>query len=161
MTFLKNIIIDQPERIQHTLGVPANMNVGTRIPCNSTTIQGISNSSGQLVIDSGKSVLLTAGAFIDKRTSYNSGYLKYQWYDVTNSQWIGRSCIISTAKWNVNVRYKVQQFARCVLITSSQKTVELRIKEINNVSSINEFYNGTNNFNTIMTASPWYSVLCF
>lgn len=160
MSYIKNFIINQPDRVQHTLSTPADLNVGTRIPCNSVTIQGISNSNGQLVIDSGKSVLLTAGAYIHKGSN-ESGYLIYQWYDVTNSTWLGRSCIASGAKWDNNTRYKIQQFARCVLITSSQTTVELRIKEISNISNINEYSDGTNDFASYHTASPWYSVLCF
>jgi hypothetical protein len=159
MTYAPFLANPDVNKTQSTLGVPADLNVNTRIPCTSATHTGITNSNGQLVISSGLSVLLTASAFIDKRTTYTGGYMVFQWYDVTNSVWLGKDCQLSTATWNDNThRYKSESFARCVLITTSQTTVELRIKSILNCTAINEEYNGSIVFGR---PTPWYSILSF
>lgn len=158
MTYLPFISNPSSNKSQGSLGVPANLNVNTRIPCTSVTHTGITNSSGQLVISSGLSVLLTASAFLVRGTT--GGYLVYQWYDVTNSAWLGRACQISTAKYtDNNHRYRSQSFARCVLVTTAQTTVELRIKSILNTSRINELNDGSTDFTG--RANPWYSILSF
>lgn len=162
MTYAPFLANPNANKTQSTLDVPANLNVNTLIPCTAVTHTGITNSGGQLVISSGLSVLLTASCTIDRGTTYTGGYLVFQWYDVTNSAWLGKDCQISTAKWDSNThRYKSESFARCVLITSSQITVELRIKSILNCSSVNELYDGATNFAELGIASPWYSILSF
>lgn len=161
MTYIPFIKNPDADKTQTTLGVPANLNVNTRIPCTSITHTGITNSSGQLVINSGLSVLLTGACLIDRRTTYTGGYLVFQWYDVTNSAWIGRSCQLSTASWNNNThRYRSESFARCVVIATAQITIELRIKSILNVSAINEQYDGSS-IPASSWPSPWYSMLSF
>ena len=158
MTYIPFFENPNADKSQGELGIPANLNVNTRIPCTSVTHSGISNSSGQLIVNSGLSVLLTASAFLVRDTA--GGYLVYQWYDVTNSSYIGRSCQISTAIWtDNNHRYSSQSFARCVLITTAQTTVELRIKSILNTSAINELSDSSTDFTG--RASPWYSMLSF
>jgi hypothetical protein len=159
MTYAPFLANPDVNKSQSTLGVPADLNVNTRIPCTSITHSGITNSNGQLVISSGLSVLLTASAFIDKRLTYTGGYMVFQWYDVTNSVWLGKDCQLSTSTWNDNThRYKSESFARCVLITTAQTTVELRIKSILNCTAINEEYDGSTIFGR---PSPWYSILSF
>lgn len=159
MTYAPFLANPDANKSQSTLGVPADLNVNTRIPCTAVTHTGITNSNGQLIISSGLSVLLTASAFIDKRPTYTGGYMVFQWYDVTNSAWLGKDCQISTAKWDDNThRYKSESFARCVLITTTQTTVELRIKSILNCTAINEEYDGSTIFGR---PSPWYSILSF
>jgi hypothetical protein len=161
MTYIPFLANPDADKTQSTLGVPANLNVNTQIPCTAVTHTGITNSNGQLVISSGLSVLLTASAFIDRRTTYTGGYMVFQWYDVTNSAWIGKDCQISTATWDSNThRYKSESFARCVLITTSQITVELRIKSILNCTTINEAYDGSS-IPSSSWPSPWYSILSF
>jgi len=158
MTYIPFFENPNADKSQGVLGVPANLNVNTRIPCTSVTHSGISNSSGQLVINSGLSVLLTASAFLVRDTT--GGYLVYQWYDVTNSSWLGRACQISTALYTDDAnRYSSQSFARCVLVTTAQTTVELRIKSILNTSAINELSDSSTDFSG--RASPWYSILSF
>ena len=161
MTYIPFINNPDADKSQTTLGVPANLNVNTQIPCTSVTHTGITNSSGQLVINSGLSVLLTASCYIDRRTTYTGGYMVFQWYDVTNLSWIGRSCQVSTASVSDNVnRYRNGSFARCVLITTAQTTVELRIKSILNTTAINERYDGSS-VPANSWPSPWYSILSF
>jgi len=158
MTYIPFFENPNADKSQGVLGVPANLNVNTRIPCTSVTHSGISNSSGQLVINSGLSVLLTASAFLVRDTT--GGYLVYQWYDVTNSSYVGRACQISTALYTDDAnRYSSQSFARCVLVTTAQTTVELRIKSILNTSAINELSDSSTDFSG--RASPWYSILSF
>ena len=158
MTYIPFVSSPSSNKSQGSLGVPANLNVNTQIPCTSVTHTDITNSSGQLVINSGLSVLLTASAFLVRDTT--GGYLVYQWYDVTNSSWLGRACQISTALYtDNNHRYSSQSFARCVLITTAQTTVELRIKSILNTSAINELSDGSTDFTG--RANPWYSILSF
>lgn len=167
MTYSPFLANPEADKTQSTLGVPANLNVNTRIPCTSVTHTGITNANGQLVISSGLSVLLTASCFTTRQvtsTNYGvPGYLVFQWYDVTNSTWLGKDCQISTALYNNSNRYLSQSFARCVLITTAQTTVELRIKAITSGSThVNEFYDGATNFHDYeWTGSPWYSILSF
>jgi len=162
MTFTKVFEIRGVDRVQSTLTVPVNLNVNTRIPCTHETISGITFSNGQMTIDAGKNVLLSAGAFISRGTIYNAGYLEYQWYNVTSSTWIGRSCTVGTNKWNYNTeRFMNSAFARCVVIPSVQTTVELRIKNIHQVTNINETSDNGTNFEELYYPSPWYSVLAF
>ena len=173
MTFF---LINTPESSQQSQGVleaAASATANVRMPCSSITHTGLTvNGSGQLVLSSGYTHILTAapymeGPFASYGTSTGSHFLVTQWYDVTNSQWLGVQSRLA-CNYSNNTYDKRGSVARCLVTPSVSTTVEARIVSVVSTGTlaanliVNEFtYTASIGRPANMYGSPWYSVISF
>ena len=173
MTFF---LINSPANSQQSQGVlegASTVSANERMPCSTITHTGLTvNASGQLVLSAGYTHILTASAyqevpFASYGTSSGSHFLTSQWYDVTNSQFIGVQSKIA-CNYSNNQYDKRGSVARCLVTPSVSTTVELRIVSESSTGSlaadkiVNEFtYSASINRPPNMYGSPWYSVISF
>lgn len=173
MTFF---LMQKPKVSQQSQGVleaAASATANERMPCSSITHTGLTvNGSGQLVLSSGYTHILTAspymeGPFASYGTSSGSHILIAQWYDVTNSQWLGVQSRIA-CNYSNNSNDKRGSAARCLVTPSVATTVEARIVSVTSTGSlaadlvVNNFtYTTSISRPAKMYGSPWYSVISF
>lgn len=152
MTFIINQVAESSNQSQSTLLAPASAAAGQRMPCSSITHTGLTvNANGQLVLSAGYTFLLMASHYIERVSGY--GNIESQWYDVTNSTYVGRSL----KNWlnTSNTGGKRTSIARCLIVPSVQTTLEMRIISVTSGTVVN-----TNSlFDYVGT--PWYSVISF
>lgn len=159
---------NKPDSTQ-TVGVlssPSTISVGSTCPCSTITHSGLTvNGSGQLVLSANKNWILWASPLIESNNTANdTGTMTFQWYDVTNSSYIGRpiDLWISTGGGQ-SARGSV---ARVVLTPNVNTTVELRISAIGNsgidaVNSSSPTNHWASNTPGAYIGVPWYAVLSF
>lgn len=145
---------------------PSSIAVDAVCPCDSITHAGLTVSgSGQLVLSSSKDWILWASPLVEANNNPYYGAMTFQWYDVTNSAYIGRPVDLwtSTSFSQYNLRGSV---ARAVLSPSVNTTVELRITSI--VTGGIDTVNPTTPKNHWASNAPgtyvgeqWYAVLSF
>ena len=173
MTFF---LMQKPEVSQQSQGVleaASSATANERMPCSSITHTGlIVNGNGQLVLSSGYTHILTASPYMEAPfasygTSSGSHILIAQWYDVTNSQWLGVQSRIA-CNYSNNTYDKRGSAARCLVTPSVETTVEARIVSVTSTGTlaadliVNQFtYTASINRPANMYGSPWYSVISF
>lgn len=154
MTFVKLDVPETANQSQATLTAPSSATANERLPCSSITHTGLTvNGTGQLVLSSGYTFVLMAGHYLERSSGF--GTLECRWYDVTNSQFLGRSC----KSWVATSNYYNQRrtpVARCLITPSVSTTLEVRIVSTTSGNSINP---SSPLFDYIGT--PWYSVISF
>ena len=158
---------NKPDSTQ-TVGVlspPTSISVGSVCPCASITHSGLTvNGSGQLVLSSSKDWILWASPLVEANNSPFVGAMTFQWYDVTNSSYIGRPIDLWTSTGGgQNARGSV---ARVVLSPSVNTTVELRITAIssNGIDTVNSATpknHWASDAPGAYIGVPWYAVLSF
>ena len=159
---------NKPESTQ-TVGVlspPSSISVDSVCPCASITHTGLTVSgSGQLVLSSSKDWILWASPLVEANNSPYYGAMTFQWYDVTNSVYIGRPVDLwtSTSASQHNLRGSA---ARVVLSPNVNTTVELRISAIssNGIDTVNSATpknHWAGNAAGAYIGVPWYAVLSF
>ena len=154
MTFIKLDIPESAHQSQSTLTAPSSATANEILPCSSITHTGLTvNGSGQLVLSSGYTFILMAGHYLERSSGF--GTLESQWYDVTNSQFLGRSCK-SWVNTTNNSSQRRTPVARCLITPSVSTTLEMRIVSTTSGNSINP---SVPTFDYIGT--PWYSVISF
>lgn len=121
-----------------TLTPPASLAAGQRMPCGSITHADLTvNGSGQLVLDANKTFIIWGSPLIEDNSSPYTGTCTCQFYDVTNSVYIGRTWG-GSAGITAGVTHQRSSFSRCVIYTSVQTTIEFRITAIwGNLDTIN------------------------
>ena len=155
MTYIIREVAENSTQTQSTLTPPSAVAVDERLPCSSITHTGLTvNSNGQLVLSSGYTFILIAGHYLERVTGY--GDLETRWYDVTNSQFLGRS----GKSWvsNASANSMRTSAARCLITPSVSTILEVRIVATTGGST-----------NLINPSSPladyvgtaWYSVISF
>lgn len=107
------------------------------MPCGSITHTGVTVSSGQLILAANYTYIIWGSPLIEDNSTPYTGTMTAQWYDVTNSQYIGRD-------WrgyvgvDSQVSHARSSFARCVIAPSVSTTIEFRITAIDSqVDSVN------------------------
>tara|TARA_Y200000002_G_C22555841_1_gene610271 strand:- start:325 stop:825 length:501 start_codon:yes stop_codon:yes gene_type:complete len=144
---------------------PSSIAVDSVCPCDSITHTGLTvNGSGQLVLSSTKDWVLWASPLAEANSNPYTGAMSFQWYDVTNSAYIGRPIDLWTSVGGgASARGSV---ARAVITPSSDTTVELRITSI--VTGGIDTVNPTTPKNHWASNAPgayvgeqWYAVLSF
>jgi hypothetical protein len=112
-------------------GSASSASVGGYFLLSGTMNGSASISSGRLVLPAGSSYYLEVSPNF---RAVNNGEISWQWYDVTNSQWIGGSAYVS---FDTDLGYAYLQGRRvaCALVLSSDITgasitVEPRIKTL-------------------------------
>jgi hypothetical protein len=135
--------------------------VNATLPFPSFTHNNLSvNASGQLVLDSGYTFVLTATAYQESNNTsvtYNH-VLTVGFYDVTNSVSLGRD-LQTTINRGTNTFGLRGCVSRCVIETTAQTTVECRIVAMSGTAA-------PNNINDQVIYAPqlgngWFSVLSF
>lgn len=153
MTFIISQIAESSNQSQSTLLAPTSVAAGQRMPCSSITHTGLTvNANGQLVLSAGYTFLLMASHYIERVSG--TGFIESQWYDVTNSVYVGRSLKnwVSTLSYAGEKRTAV---ARCLIAPTVQTTLEMRIISVTSGTVVN-----TNSlFDYVGT--PWFSVISF
>lgn len=157
----------KPESTQ-TVGVlspPSSISVGSVCPCASITHSGLTVSgSGQLVLSASKDWIIWGSPLVEANNSPYIGAMTFQWYDVTNSAYIGRPIDLWTSTGgNANARGSV---ARVVLTPSVDTTIELHITAISSsgidtVNSATPKNHWASNAPGAYIGVPWYAVLSF
>jgi hypothetical protein len=131
MTFIK-IAPDLPTATKSigSLSAPASIAVNQRMPCSSITHSGLTvNGSGQLVLSANTTFILFGSPLIEDNTSPYNATFECQWYDVTNSVYIGRPL----KQWvgiTSSTAYDRGSIARAVIYPTVSTTVEFRIKAV-------------------------------
>ncbi len=157
----------RPESTQTigTLLSPSSIAVDSVCPCGSMTHSGLTvNGSGQLVLSSSKDWILWASPLVEANNNPYNGAMTFQWYDVTNSSYIGRPIDLWTSiGGGANLR---GSFARVVITPSVDTTIELRIKSITNsgIDTVNPATpknHWASNAPNPYVGEQWYSVLSF
>ena len=145
------------------LTAPSSIAANERMPCASITHSGLTvNGSGQLVLSANTTFILFGSPLIEDNTPYNADF-ECQWYDVTNSAWIGRT-LNSWAGINVvSTAYMKSAIARAVIYPTVSTTVELRIKTVGNLLDIVNPVSPGNHWSTHAPyiGTQYYSVLSF
>ena len=165
MTYFKlNADLPDADKSIGDLTAPSSIAANQRMPCGSITHTGLTvNASGQLVLSANTTFIIFGSPLIEANSSPYNGTIVFQWYDVTNSSWIGRPLYnwVNTSNSTTNDRSSI---ARAVIYPTASTTIEFRIKSI-----------GTTGIDTINPASPsahwgthapyvgtqYYSVLSF
>jgi hypothetical protein len=141
---------------------PSSMSANQKIPISISGFNhsGITNSSGTLTINANKSVILVASTYMEIQYPGGDAVAVCQWYDVTNSSWIGiphrKAMSVSSA---VNTYAYSNEFSRAILITSSQIEVEYRIKSI--LEGTSGDLNGFVQSQESNYGEPWFSIISF
>ena len=124
MTYIIKDVAENSTQTQSILTAPSTVAVDERLPCSSITHTGLTvNSNGQIVLSSGYTFILIAGHYLERVSGY--GDLETRWYDVTNSQFLGRSgkSWVNNAAGN-SMRTSA---ARCLIKPSVPTILEVRI----------------------------------
>lgn len=154
MTYIQPLEMSSTQQSQGTLGAPASFSANQRMPCGAITHTGITvNASGQLVLSANQTHVIMGTVYIE--TAGSAAGIVVQWYDVTNSAWIGRSMatFVSTTTTN-SPRTSV---ARCVVTPSVSTTIEFRIVSIGaGLSNIN-----VNSLASGYAGQAWYGAISF
>jgi len=112
------------------LTAPASISADQRLPCSSISHTGLTvNASGQLELSANTTFLLFGSPLVEDNASPYSGSFSCQWYDVTNSNWIGRP-LITWAGISASTSFMKSSIARAVIYPTASTTVELRIKTV-------------------------------
>ena len=86
------------------------------------------NGSGQLILSATKDWILWASPLVEANNNPFQGAMTFQWYDITNSSYIGRPVDLWTStQGGATFRGSV---ARAVVTPSVDTTVELRITSV-------------------------------
>jgi len=145
------------------LTAPSSIAANQRMPCASITHSGLTvNGSGQLVLSANTTFILFGSPLIEDDSPYNADF-SCQWYDITNSSWIGRP-LISWAGVNVvSTSYMKSAIARAVIYPTASTTVELRIKAVGaSLDHVNPVSPGNHwSTHTPYIGTQFYSVLSF
>jgi len=152
MTFIMSQIAESSNHSQSALLSPTSVAADERLPCASITHSGLTvNANGQLVLNTGHTFLLMASHYIERASGY--GQIESQWYDVTNSTFVGRS----VKSWlnTTNTGGKRTAVARCLIVPTVQTTLEMRIVSVTAGTVVN------NNSLFDYVGTPWYSVISF
>lgn len=157
MTYYKyNLQTELP--IQRSVGVmtaPASIVAGQRLPLGSITHTGVTVSGGQITLASGQTYMLFSGFYVEAdNASGVLSTLRCQWYNVTDSVYIGRYA--ETWMRNTDHNGRRDTIVRALIEPASAKTVELRIVSTSGpVSRVN-----VQSIATYM-GTPWYAVASF
>lgn len=154
MTYIIQQLAESSTQSQSTMTAPSSATANERLPCTSITHTGLTvNGNGQLVLSSGYTFILMAGHYLERSSGF--GELETRWYDVTNSQFLGRSAK-SWVDTSTSFAGRRTSVARCVITTTASTTLEMRIVSTTSGNSINP---SNPLFNYLGT--PWYSVISF
>lgn len=144
---------------------PSSIAVDSVCPCDSITHTGLTvNGSGQLVLSSTKDWVLWGSPLVEANNSPYEGAMTFQWYDVTNSAYIGRPVDLwTTTSGGATFRGSV---ARAVITPSADTTVELRITSIvtggiDTVNPATPKNHWASNAAGAYIGEQWYAVLSF
>ena len=167
MTFLAH---NKPQNSHQTLGEfqsVNSINTNQRIPCSQITHTGLTvNSNGQLVLQSGYTHILTGSPYFEATRNTGNYTIVSRWYDVTNSQYIGVGFRVGLDN-SLNQNLKRGSAARCLLVPTSNTTIEMRIVNITFGSGVVNANNYTISMNHHSSNYPkaygsgWYSVISF
>lgn len=158
---------NKPESTQ-TVGVlspPSSIAISSVCPCAAITHAGLTvNGSGQLILSASKDWILWGSPLVEANNSPYTGAMTFQWYDVTNSTYIGRPIDLWTSTGGgANLRGSV---ARAVVAPTVDTTVELRITAIssNGIDTVNSATpknHWASDAPGAYVGVPWYAVLSF
>ena len=142
---------------------PSSLSAGERMPCGSITHTGVTvNASGQLVLATNKTFIIWGSPLIEDNSTPHTGTMTAQWYDVTNSQYIGRDWrgYVGT---DSQVSHARSSFARCVIAPSVTTTIEFRITAIDSqVDTVNPTSTGNHwSTHTPYIGTQYYAILSF
>jgi hypothetical protein len=152
MTYIQPLEISSAQS-QGTLGAPASIAANERMPCGPITHSGITvNAQGQLVLSANQTHIIMGAAYIESNSG--TGTIEVQWYDVTNSAWLGRS----QESWvsTISNSYPRTSVARCVVVPSVSTTIEFRVVSVGPISRIN-----VNSLASGYGGRAWYGAISF
>lgn len=162
MTYIPILKNPSFDRSVGSLTNPSSLTANQKIPVSTSNFShsGITNSAGTLTISSNKNVILTANTYIEILYPGGDAVAICQWYDVTNSTWLGipHRCAASVLQ-TANTYSYTNEFARAVIVTSSQIDVEYRIKSITEATSgdLKRFVQSQET----TYGEPWFSIVSF
>lgn len=135
-------------------GSPSSIVINQRMPCSTITHTGVNvNAFGQLELSAGYTHIIMGTAYAE--TNSSTCTCSVQWYDVTNSLWLGRGQKMSLAtQAQTQPRTSV---ARFVMSPSTTTTVEFRIS---NVTAGVDYLNSNTLFSGYV-GKAWYGVITF
>ena len=142
---------NKPDSTQ-TVGVlspPSTISVGSACPCASITHSGLTvNGSGQLVLSANKNWILWASPLIESNNSANdAGTMTFQWYDVTNSTYVGTKAKVSGGlNMSEGRSGNIVSDEKAVHVTDQNNIYELRIISYSGTSAVDnssagDYYN--------------------
>lgn len=162
MTYIPILKNPSFDRSVGSLTNPSSLSANQKIPVSTSNFShsGITNSAGTLTISANKSVILIANTYIEIKYPGGDAVAVCQWYDVTNSTWLGipHRCAASVVN-SANTYAYTNEFARAVVVTSSQIDVEFRIKSITEGTSgdlLRFIQQNESNY-----GEPWFSIVSF
>lgn len=98
----------------------SNVSAGTKITITSTpTITGVSKDANNLIVlSSGASYMVEVSLALYRADSVNSCYSVVQWYNSTDSAYIGQECVIRNLDWFSENRRVCRYVSRALILAS-------------------------------------------